>query len=150
MSQPLHSLPMVVPFQDIDAAGIVFFARVFDYFHNAFCAHLGECGLDMPAVIGAGEWAAPLAHAEADYKSPLRFGDKVRVEVVRAELGETSFALHYRIVSGTEPLRLHAVGKTVHVVIDRQSFRPRPIPEELRRAYVTPPTAPFATAESAL
>ena len=136
MSKPLFSLPMIVPFQDIDAAGIVFFARVFDYFHNAFVAHLDDRGVSLPAVIAGGEWGAPLAHAEADYKFPLRFGDRVRAEIVRGEVGETSVTIHHQIVSGTAPVRVHAVGKTVHVVIDRKTFRPRPVPVELRDAYV--------------
>ena len=136
MSQPLYSLPMIVPFQDIDAAGIVFFARVFDYFHNAFVAHLDDRGVSLPAVIAGGVWGAPLAHAEADYKFPLRFGDHVRAEIVHGEVGETSVTIHHQIVSGADPVRVHAVGKTVHVVIDRKTFRPRPVPTELRNAYL--------------
>ncbi len=136
MSKPLYSLPMIVSFQDIDAAGIVFFARVFDYFHNAFVAHLDDRGVSLPAVIAGGVWGAPLAHAEADYKFPLRFGDHVRAEIVHGEVGETSVTIHHQIVSGADPVRVHAVGKTVHVVIDRKTFRPRPVPTELRNAYL--------------
>ncbi len=136
MSKPLYSLPMIVSFQDIDAAGIVFFARVFDYFHNAFVAHLDDRGVSLPAVIAGGVWGAPLAHAEADYKFPLRFGDHVRAEIVHGEVGDTSVTIHHQIVSGADPVRVHAVGKTVHVVIDRKTFRPRPVPTELRNAYL--------------
>ena len=144
MSQPLYSLPMIVSFQDIDAAGIVFFARVFDYFHNAFVAHLDDRGVSLPAVIAGGVWGAPLAHAEADYKFPLRFGDHVRAEIVHGEVGDTSVTIHHQIVSGADPVRVHAVGKTVHVVIDRKTFRPRPVPAELRDAYV--PTSELSAA----
>jgi YbgC/YbaW family acyl-CoA thioester hydrolase len=148
MSSPIFSLPMTVPFQDIDAAGMVFFARVFDYFHDAFVAHLASRGVSLPAVIADGEWGSPLAHAEADYKFPLRFGDAVRAEISRVELGETSFTLHHRIVSGEAdgPLRVHATGRTVHVVIDRQAMRPRPLPDALRAAYI--PTSSPSAAEA--
>lgn len=135
MTAALYSHPMIVPFQDIDAAGIVFFARIFDYFHDAFVAHLRARGIGLHQVIKDGEWGAPLAHAEADYKFPLRFGDEVRVEVVSADVGDTSITIHFRIVSGSDPVRLHSFGKTVHVVIDRRTFRPRPVPPALRAAY---------------
>ncbi len=135
MSVPLYLHPMTVPFQDIDAAGIVFFARIFDYFHNAFVAHLRDRGVSLPHIIASGDWGAPLAHAEADYKFPLRFGDEVTVEVVSGEVGETSVTIRFRIVSGTEPVRVHCFGKTVHVVIDRKTFRPRAVPDVLRAAY---------------
>lgn len=145
MTPPLYSLPMLVPFQDIDAAGIVFFARVFDYFHNAFVAHLSSRRVSLAQVISAGEWGAPLAHAEADYKFPLRFGDPVRAEIVRADIGETSITIHHQIVSDTVPGRIHAVGKTIHVVIDRKTFRPRSVPLALRDAYTpTEATSPRA------
>ncbi len=135
MTAPLFQHKMIVPFQDIDAAGIVFFARIFDYFHDAFVAHLRARGVSLPAVISSGEWGAPLAHAEADYKFPLRFGDEVTVEVVCGEVGDTSLSIRFRIVSGQEPVRVHCFGKTVHVVIDRKTFRPRAVPDILRAAY---------------
>jgi YbgC/YbaW family acyl-CoA thioester hydrolase len=138
---------MIVPFQDIDAAGIVFYARVFDYFHNAYVAHLISRGVSLPAVIAQGVWGAPLAHAEADYKLPLRFGDFVHAQVVSADVGESSVTLHHRIVSGDDATRVYCTGRTVHVVIDRKTFRPRPLPEELRNAYqstATPASTPAA------
>jgi acyl-CoA thioesterase FadM len=105
-------------------------------FTTPFVAHLDDRGVSLPAVIAGGVWGAPLAHAEADYKFPLRFGDHVRAEVVRGEVGDTSVTIHHQIVSGTDPIRVHAIGKTVHVVIDRKTFRPRPVPTELRNAYL--------------
>lgn len=132
---PVFSLAMTVPFQHIDAAGIVFFARIFDYFHDAFVACMDARGVSLAAVIAAGEWGAPLAHAEADYKRPLRFGDRVRAEVVRVELGDTSMTWHHQIVSDDAARRLLASGRTVHVFIDRTTFRPRPVHESVRAAF---------------
>jgi 1,4-dihydroxy-2-naphthoyl-CoA hydrolase len=129
------SHPMVVPFQDIDAAGIVFFARIFDYFHDAFVACMSARGLSLPDVIARGDWGAPLAHAEADYSRPLRFGDRVRAEIVRAEFGETSMTLHHQLVSDDAARLILATGRTVHVFIDRTSFRPRPVPDAARAAF---------------
>ena len=35
---------MLARFQDVDAAGIVFFARIFDYFHDAYVAFFAAHG----------------------------------------------------------------------------------------------------------
>lgn len=135
VSAPFFSLPMTVPFQHIDAAGIVFFARVFDYFHDAFVACMHARGLPLPQVLSRGEWGAPLAHAEADYQRPLRFGDQVRAEIVRAELGQTALTLHHQIVSDDAARRVLCTGRTVHVFIDRATGRPRPVPDEARTVF---------------
>jgi 1,4-dihydroxy-2-naphthoyl-CoA hydrolase len=136
---PVFSFSMTVPFQDIDAAGIVFFARIFEYFHDAFVACMNARGLSLADVIARGDWGAPLAHAEADYQRPLRFGDRVRAEVLRVELGETSMTWHHQIVSDDAACLLLSTGRTVHVFIDRSTFRPRPIPDAVRAAFTEEP-----------
>ncbi len=119
-----------VRFQDIDAAGIIYFARVQEYFHDAFVGYLRQVGLGLPEILSQGKWGLPLAHAEADYLLPLRFGDEIVVELVWALGTERSLTLAYR--ARTEDGRVRAVGQMVHVCIDRQTFRSMPLPEELR------------------
>ena len=135
LTTPLFSWPMIVPFQDIDAAGIVFFARIFDYFHDAYVACLDARGISLPAVMAHGEWGAPLAHAEADYTRPMRFGDRVRAEITAADIGQTSLTVHHRIVTDDADAKLVCTGKTVHVFIDRKTFRPRAVPDEVRAGF---------------
>jgi YbgC/YbaW family acyl-CoA thioester hydrolase len=124
-----------VRFQDIDAAGIIYFARVQEYFHDAFVGFLRQVGLGLPEILSQGRWGLPLAHAEADYVLPLRFGDEILVELVWALQSERSITLAYR--ARTEDGRVRAVGQMVHVCIDRETFRPMNLPEELR-AVLTP------------
>jgi 1,4-dihydroxy-2-naphthoyl-CoA hydrolase len=132
---PLYSLPMSVLFQDADPAGIVYFARVFDYFHNAYAACMTERGLSLVDIIARGEWGVPLAHAEADYKGMMRFGDKLRAEIASIEFGQTSMTVHHEIVSDDSTRRVLCKGKTVHVFIDRATFRARPVPDAVRAAF---------------
>ena len=123
----------VVRFQDVDAAQIVFYPRVLEYFSDAYVAMLLAGGFDLPGELALGS-LLPLVHAEADYLKPLRFGDATHVEVARVRLGETSFTVGYRVrlASG----RAAAIGQTVHVCLDRASFRPQAIPERVRAVLV--------------
>lgn len=123
-----------VRFQDVDAAGIVFFARAFDMVHDVYVEHLRERGVSMARVLEEGPWVMPLVHAEADYKAPMKFGEDVLVELMRVELGATSYTLHARIRAADKPARVHCAVRTVHVVVDRRDFRPIPVPEPLREA----------------
>ncbi len=134
MSAPLYEHPVEIRFQDVDAAGILFFARVFDLFHDAFFAGLADRGIRFPEVLAAGRWASPLVHAEADYRRPMRFGDRVVVELARVEFGATSITTRYRIRGADDPERLHASGHLVHAFVSLPDFRSCPVPEEVRGA----------------
>ena len=127
----LSSTPRTVRFQDVDAAGTVYYARVFEYFGDAYVALLERGGVDLRDMIAAGEVLAPLVHAEADYLSPLRFGDAITVEVAMTRVGGSSITVGYRILSGS---RLCAIGHTVHVFVDAKTFGKREVPAAIRSA----------------
>jgi 1,4-dihydroxy-2-naphthoyl-CoA hydrolase len=131
-----HSEKRVIAFQDVDAAGIVFYARVFDYFHDAYVVFLRSRGAPLETALRDGAWVAPLRHAAADYRRPLRFGDEITVALVRIDLEETEYRINYRIET-TEGVACE--GETVHVSVDPQTYRRAPIPDVLRRALEAAP-----------
>lgn len=122
-----------IRFQDIDAAGIIFYPRVLEMFHDAYAAFLAFAGCPLPEVLKSGTWLAPVRHAEADYFKPLRFGDSVTVEICRAHLAETEATLGYR-VARSDSNEVCVVGQVVHTFVERASFKRTPIPELVRRA----------------
>ena len=123
-----------VLFQEVDAAGIVFFARFFEWFHDAYAAGLAARGIRFEKVFAESPWGLPLVHAEADYREPLGFAAPFRVDVESVAVGDTSITVTYAVRGGADGAKLHATGKTVHVCIDRKTFRSVPVPAELRSA----------------
>jgi 1,4-dihydroxy-2-naphthoyl-CoA hydrolase len=119
-----------IRFQDVDAAGTIYYARMFEYFGDVYVRMLAEAGLDMPASLLQRDCASPLAHAEAQYLAPLVFGDRVTVKIVLARVGKTSTSYAYRVEKEGV---LAAVGQTVHVWVDPKTFLAMPVPETLRR-----------------
>jgi 1,4-dihydroxy-2-naphthoyl-CoA hydrolase len=122
-----------IRFQDIDAAGIIFYPRVLEMFHDAYGALLAHAGTPLPEVLRSGSWIAPVRHAEADYFKPLRFGDPVSVEICRAHQAETEACLGYRIARQGSG-EVCVVGQVVHTFVERATFKRTPIPEPIRRA----------------
>ncbi len=122
-----------VRFQDVDAAGIVFFARVFDLFHDTYLEWLAAAGVDVPRALRERTWGAPLVHAEADYAAPLRYGDEIDVVLEAIEEGKTSILVRYRIEGAATGDR-RATGATKHVFVSMPDARPRGVPDEVRRA----------------
>lgn len=143
--EPIIASRRKVRFQDVDAAGTIFFPRVLEYFADVYLLLLETSGLDVPRSLREKAYAAPVVHAEADFLAPLLFGDEVDVEIALAQVGETSVVFGHRIwklrarkeapsESSTERERVPAaIGHTVHVFVDGQSFKPIALPDPLRQ-----------------
>lgn len=117
----------VVKFQDVDAAGTIYFPKVLEYFADNYLALLTRAGLDVPKMLRTREGAAPLAHAEASFFLPLFFGDAVRVEIRCAKVGTSSVSFGHRLVKDGKTT---SIGTTVHVFVDAK-FQKANVPEGL-------------------
>lgn len=126
--------PITIKFGEVDAAGIVYFARVFDYFHRAFESLLESLDAPMASLLQQEAWIMPIVHAEADYRKPMRLGDKLRVQVTVESLGKHSLTLLYK-VEGCEGSDLRVEGKHVHVFIAKSGMRPIPIPSAIHAKF---------------
>ncbi|MEE2836128.1 MAG: thioesterase family protein [Myxococcota bacterium] len=119
-------------FQDIDAAGILFFARNFDYFHDAYLAFLEHLEMPLHEHLDDAEFVIPLVHAEADFAKPIRFGTRCDVHIEVARLGTSSFTLAYTLRGDGD--RVLTTGQTVHCCVERATFASRALPERLSAA----------------
>ncbi|WJW75969.1 acyl-CoA thioesterase [Thiohalobacter sp. IOR34] len=129
---PAFSHAITVPLQDVDAAGVVFFAHLFRYAHEAYEAFMAERGQALPALLAAGRLALPVVHAEADYRAPLHHGEQLTMALRVAAIGEHSFTLDYRLLDAANGERARL--QTVHAVLDASSRQPCPLPSGLRAA----------------
>lgn len=124
-----HHYAFVVRLHDVDAAGIMFFARLFVHAHDAYEDFMASQGMELKKLIGAGT-RLPLVHASADYLVPLRHGEQATVALEVEKLGRTSFTVAYALRCGDE---LRARLQTVHVYLADQGDVPSPLPEEIRQ-----------------
>ncbi|WP_394849326.1 acyl-CoA thioesterase [Pendulispora brunnea] len=124
-----------VRFEEVDAAGIVFFPIFLNYCHDAMAALFeplegGYVRLVMERRIGL-----PTVHVEADYRAPLRYGDVARLEVKLLHVGSRSFSLGYTITRAADGLPVAEV-KHVVVTTDLDAMRAVPIPSDMRALLV--------------
>lgn len=132
-SSPLFFHPRVVRLQDTDAAGVLFYARLFEWLHDAYAELLTARGFSLGTIVHKEPWALPLVHAEADYLLPLRLDDAVETCILSVELTERAFTVRYEVRRSADG-RTAARGRTVHACLDKAQGRGRPLPEELRAA----------------
>lgn len=120
---------LTVRFPDVDAAGIVYFAKAFDYAHLAWEELLRAGGLPLHEAIPGRSWILPLIHAEADYRRPMRFGERLRAEASLADVGGSTVTLRYAIKGAEGELR--ATVTLVHCAVDKASTRRIALPDEV-------------------
>jgi 4-hydroxybenzoyl-CoA thioesterase len=119
-----------VRFDEVDAAGIVYFPRFFTWCHDAMEALLTP--IDYADLVRRRRLGLPAVHAEADYTSPVRFGDEVRVAVVVERIGTSSCALRFDLSHGE---RRVATLRHVVAATDLDAMRARPLPDDVRAAF---------------
>ncbi len=122
----------IIKLHDTDAAGLLFFTSQFKIMHDAYEALLVSLEFPFATLIRKKKYFLPIVHAEADYKSPLFVGDRIRLEVAVKDLGHSSFTLGYTLRN--ERKKIVGLGKTVHVAIDKKSRAKIPLPSKLRQA----------------
>ena len=116
------SHPLEVRFSDLDVMGHVNNAVVVSYMEQArfqwWRTFLGGRKFQEEGFL--------IARAEVDYRIPILLGDDVRVELHCSRVGNSSFELSYRITKGLGG-DLLVEGKTVQVMLDFATNRPRPL-----------------------
>lgn len=136
----VFSLPVPIRFGDCDPAGILYYPRYFDLFHQAMEAWFdGPLGLPYARFLLDDRLGLPTVAAEAQYRAPCTFGETVGVELSVEKLGKSSIIFAYRVVGPDASER--AVGRVTCVVMDLDPGRPTyrravPIPSGLRARIV--------------
>src|SRR5436309_9478399 len=89
-----------IRFDEVDPAGIVFFARYANFAHEAIETFFAELDGGYPGLIVKRHIGLPIVHLEADFIAPLRYGDRLRIETSCLEIGTTSATLGHQMKNG--------------------------------------------------
>jgi acyl-CoA thioester hydrolase len=76
---------------------VVYHANYLGYFERARTEFLRQRGLSVKQLHEDG-YIFPVVRVEADFRSPARLDDLVRIETTVVEVGKTSFTLQQRAV----------------------------------------------------
>ena len=123
--------PLQVRYADTDGQGHVFFGNYFTYFDEASGAYLRAIGFPWKKLAAMGLDIFYVA-ANCQYKGSATYEDILHVHARMAAIGNTSFTIECAIVKAGSD-RLIAGGQITAVVVDPQTRKPAPVPDELRR-----------------
>lgn len=119
-----------VRYSDTDALGHVFNGNYFVYFDDVITDYL-DLALGRP--VFELPYRFVLARAECDFRSSGEFGETLVTTVRVQRLGNTSITFELEVTEAEEG-RLVAQGREILVVVDAETKRPIPLPDDLRAA----------------
>lgn len=122
-----------VRWSECDAAGIIYHARVFDWFSEGRIAWLSDHGLDYYDVLRKRRIELLVKTANSSFHHTLRPGDPVRLVIAVGELSFTRVTFHYRVLAPSNPDVTALEGWTEHafVIDDRAKRLDRAAPDIL-------------------
>jgi 4-hydroxybenzoyl-CoA thioesterase len=123
-----------VRFGDVDHAGIVYYPHFFIYFHEAFEDFFNDAGISYVQLLDERRIGFPTVHVDTDYKAPLRYGDRLDIEVSVSKLSNRSVVMRYDGFRHRDgKLSVSCVITTV--CVDMDTFTSREIPPDLRELF---------------
>jgi 4-hydroxybenzoyl-CoA thioesterase len=86
-----------VRWDELDAAGFVYFPRVVALAHEAMERMFEAASPRGYSTMVSSGLGLPCVHVETDFRAPLRFGDVAEVEAVVKKLGRSSVELEVNV-----------------------------------------------------
>ena len=91
----------IVRWVDTDASGIIHFTAAFRFTEAAETEWFRAAGVDFPGIADT-SLNIPRVHVAADFRSALRFDDRLAITVRPGRLGRSSLALAFDIRRETD------------------------------------------------
>ncbi|MED5274057.1 MAG: thioesterase family protein [Candidatus Thermoplasmatota archaeon] len=128
------SMDITVNWGDMDALGHVNHSVFATWMETARMEYFSKMG--MMELYENSNIGPILARIEVDYKFPIVFPDVVKVLTSVSRIGNSSFDMKYEISSLAKEGEVAATGKVVGVLVDYNTGKPVPIPEELKNSII--------------
>lgn len=116
-----------------DATGVLFFGAQFQLAMDALEEFLLHKGFSLKTLY-ASPYFFPVVHAESDYLAPLVVGDELEITLKVVKIGTSSVTFHHTLQNRHTQVLSGRV-EVVHVLVDRETRTPVPLPDFLREIF---------------
>jgi acyl-CoA thioester hydrolase len=104
-------------YEDTDCGGVVYYANYLKYFERARTQYLEERGLSVARLMEEGT-VFVVVHAELNYRSPARYGDRLVIETSVSDKTAASFTFSH-VIRERESRRIVVEGSARLAATDR-------------------------------
>lgn len=123
-----------IRFEEVDAAGIVFFARFLAYAHEAMENFFGGLPGGYAHLILGRHTGLPAVDVHMSFKSPVKYGETLRIETSTARLGTRSATLRYRMFRKHDDVLAAEVEHTI-VMTNLRELVSCDMPDDVRAIF---------------
>jgi 4-hydroxybenzoyl-CoA thioesterase len=123
-----------IRFEEVDAAGIVFFARFLNYAHEAMEHFFAGLPGGYAHFILQRHTGFPAVDVHMSFKAPVKYGEVLRIETSTARLGNRSATLRYRMFRKHDDVLAAEVEHTI-VMTNLQELVSCPMPDDVRAIF---------------
>jgi len=129
-------IPYVRPirFEEVDAAGIVFFARFLGFAHEAMEHFFEGLPSGYPFLILERRVGLPAVKVNMSFHAPAKYGDVLRIETSTAHLGNRSATLRYRMFRERDGVLAAEVEHTI-VTTNLEILKSCVMPDDVRAIF---------------
>lgn len=127
----MKRIERAVRFEEVDAAGLLFFPIFAAYAHDAMAALFEELPGGYPALILQRRVGLPAVAMTSSFKSPLRYGDVACIDACVSRLGTRSAELMYEFRRQADGIVCATMSHTV-VSTDLATVRSCAMPQDVR------------------
>ncbi len=122
-------------FGDIDDAGIAYYPKLLHYFHCAFEDWWSDgLGHPYPQLMHGDKLGMPTVKLEAEFFSPVRYGDEPWVHVGVLRIGTSSVEFAFWMTRGDDPRPLCRARVTT-ATVDMAKMVKCPLPDQWRTRF---------------
>lgn len=131
-----HATTIQVRWSDVDAAGIVFYPRFFEWYDLGCESLFGSLGMPWPEAFPRyGIVGVPIVESGSRFTAPARYGDVLTIRSTVAWVKDKTFRMEHTISAGET---LCASGFEVRAWVARPEqpggrLAAKPIPDEVSR-----------------
>ncbi|NWF88536.1 MAG: acyl-CoA thioesterase [Ignavibacteriaceae bacterium] len=118
-----------INFYDCDAAGILFYARIYELCHSVYEEMIQSFNLKEDYWSNE-DYVVPIIHSEANYKKPLVYNSFVEIELSVRTLSTSAFKLFYSCKNEAGEICVEV--ETTHVFVDKKTWKKKSIKDDVR------------------
>lgn len=124
----MFEYPRSIGMRDVDAGGVLFFARYLSLAYEASEALFVEHDLSIKAMVENYGVVLPVIHADVDYRQPLSIGETAIIQLSVTNISRRTFTLAFNFLSKEKKA---ANGEIIHACVDCGTRQATALPEQI-------------------
>jgi len=126
-----HSSTIRVRYAETDKMGFVYYGNYAVFFEVARVEAMRHLGISYKSLEDKGI-LMPVIEYNTKYLKPAKYDDLLTINVIIRKMPSLKIAFEYEVYN--EEKTLINLAETTLVFLDKQTYKPQPVPDELVRA----------------